>query len=423
MTETNESGAMQLTSKVSLPDAQTLKNQKNLERVRRYREKRSAEEKARDNKKSNEAKAIREGKMSNEEKADMKEKNKLAVRRFRAKQTNEEIAETQRKDRERKQNDEVRRSNRIRMQNAREDMSTDQKAVELEQNRMRMETHRCNTKSQITLKDGLRSKEILLGTFPVQKLEDSADAIGNMDVLCPECGAFKFRREPPGFCCSSGKVKTVPFPKPPGLLSELWMSNDTPGKLLKKYSREINNAVALSSITVTEKKFGGFTPSVIFQGQVKHRAGALLPANGEVPRYAQLYCLDARLEKTQRFENMYIPPSTSKTDKDGLKKLLPEITNLLHAHNPFVKDFKMILEIPEEELGHGKIVISAKERPRGEHARRYNAPANFEEVSILTNEEPHDLVLQLRGGGLRSIHDLNPKGMPLHFTLLFPLGT
>ena len=48
---------------------------------------------------------------------------------------------------------------------------------------------------------------------------------------------------------------------------------------------------------------------------------------------------------------------------------------------------------------------------------------NLQEVSILTNSQPHDLVLQRRGGGLQDISDLNPKGMPLHFTLLFPHGT
>ena len=46
-----------------------------------------------------------------------------------------------------------------------------------------------------------------------------------------------------------------------------------------------------------------------------------------------------------------------------------------------------------------------------------------QEVSILKNSEPHDLVLQLRGGTLQDISDLNPKGMSLHFTLLFPYGT
>ena len=47
----------------------------------------------------------------------------------------------------------------------------------------------------------------------------------------------------------------------------------------------------------------------------------------------------------------------------------------------------------------------------------------MQEVRILTNSEPHDLVLQKRGGELQHISDLNPKGMPLHFTLLFPFGT
>ena len=47
----------------------------------------------------------------------------------------------------------------------------------------------------------------------------------------------------------------------------------------------------------------------------------------------------------------------------------------------------------------------------------------MQEVSILKNSEPHDLVLQLRDGPLQDISDLNPKGMALHFTLLFPYGT
>ena len=48
---------------------------------------------------------------------------------------------------------------------------------------------------------------------------------------------------------------------------------------------------------------------------------------------------------------------------------------------------------------------------------------NLQEVSILTNSQPHDLVLQRHSGKLEKISDLNPKGMPLHFTLLFPHGT
>ena len=55
---------------------------------------------------------------------------------------------------------------------------------------------------------------------------------------------------------------------------------------------------------------------------------------------------------------MYIPSSTTKADKKGLKELLQQIESTIHSHNPFVQDFKMIMEMPEEELAHGKIVIS-----------------------------------------------------------------
>ena len=230
--------------------------------------------------------------------------------------------EVKRTDRERKAQPEVRRSDRIRKKLAWENMTEDQHAAELERKRTIMETHRREERTKVTLKDGLRNKEVLSGSFFIQRLEDSADAIGRMDVMCRHCGAFKFKRESDGFCCSSGKIKTAPFPKPPGILSQLWASNCAEGNLLKKYSREINNAVALSSIKVTEKTFRGFTPTVIFQGQLKHRAGSLLPAQGEVPVFAQLYCFDPRLETTQRYENMYIPPNASRGDKEGLKKLL-----------------------------------------------------------------------------------------------------
>ena len=60
-----------------------------------------------------------------------------------------------------------------------------------------------------------------------------------------------------------------------------------------------------------------------------------------------------------------------------------------------MRDFKQIIEIPAEDLEHGKIIISAKAKPRGEHTRRYNEQINLQEVSILKNNEPHDLVLQV----------------------------
>ena len=119
---------------------------------------------------------------------------------------------------------------------------------------------------------------------------------------------------------------------------------------------------------------------------------------------------------------MILPSNLASAKKETLRGILNTVQDVMKEVNPFVKDFKQILEIPEEDLAEGKIVITAK-TPTGQHPRTYNQQTNLQEVSILTNCEPHDLVIQKSGGGLQTISDLNPKGMPLHFALLFPLGT
>ena len=277
-------------------------------------------------------------------------------------------------------------------------------------------------KSHIKPKDGLKSQEVLQGTFHVSKLEDSDDSIGAMTVVCEFCGALKFRKETPSSCCSAGKVPLEPFPVPPPRILELWTETNEKAALFRKHSRTINNAVCLTSLEAMERR-GGFTPSVIFQGKVHHRVGALLPDQGDNPKFAQLYVFDPALESSTRYKNMILPSTLTSGQKETMRELLQTVQNDLHENNPFIKDFLQIVEIPESDLENGKIVISAKKPTREDHDRRYNLQTSLQEVSILTNEQPNDLILQRRGGGLQYVSDLNPKGMPLHFTLLFPHGT
>ena len=237
-----------------------------------------------------------------------------------------------------------------------------------------------------------------------------------------ECHAQKFNKETGTTCCNNGKVKLPSFPLPPDEINRLWHDQTSKGKLFRQNARHINNAVCISSIQVNERS-RGFQPTVVFEGRVQHRVGPLQAEEGEIPRFVQLYVHDPSLETAQRFKNMYIPANVSLTHKQQLEGILTSVQQALHANNPYVRDFKQIMEIGEEQLPQGKIVISAKSRPTEEHARRYNEQLNLQEVSILTSSEPHDMVLEMRGGGLQRISSLNPKGMPLHFTLLFPHGT
>ena len=88
---------------------------------------------------------------------------------------------------------------------------------------------------------------------------------------------------------------------------------------------------------------------------------------------------------------MSIPTTTSLAQKVVLRQVLETIQNAIHAHNPYVQDFKQIIEMSEEKIGEGRIVISSKGQS-SEHPRRYNAPTNLNEVCILMNPGKHDLV-------------------------------
>ena len=75
---------------------------------------------------------------------------------------------------------------------------------------------------------------------------------------------------------------------------------------------------------------------------------------------------------------MTIPAGTSERQKKILKKVLVKVQTDLHNVNPFVRDFKQIMELDDTELGQGKIIISAKARPTGEHERRYNQQVSYQ---------------------------------------------
>merc|ERR1711952_334425 len=121
--------------------------------------------------------------------------------------------------------EEVMASDRLRKAQQKEAMTEDEQAEAREQERIRLAIHRQVLDSKVTLKDGLRTSEILKGEFHVPLLENSKDSIGRMNVLCQHCGAFKFAKETPGSCCSNGKVDLKPFPRPPPELMNLWTGN------------------------------------------------------------------------------------------------------------------------------------------------------------------------------------------------------
>ena len=268
-----------------------------------------------------------------------------------------------------------------------------------------------------------KSSEIFSGSQKVISLDGTRDAIGTLKISCKFCNALKFKGETNSVCCLGGKISLDLFPKPFSFIQNLLEKSDQETKLIRKYLRAINNAVCLSSLRVNERRTRGFNPSVIFEGKVHHLIGPIEGADAGSESFAQIYVRDASLLHTSRHQNLFLPESLSLSQKNTISDAVSTIQRSLIEVNPYIQDFRQICEMSDEHLSAGNIIISSKERPSGQHARRYNDQICLNEIAILKDTFSHDIVLNKREGGIKIISNLNPSGMPLHFTLLFPYGT
>ena len=224
-------------------------------------------------------------------------------------------------------------------------------------------------------------------------------------------------------CCVGGKVTLPSLKKPAPNLLGLLFKDDFNSRTFRKYIRSFNNALCLSSLKFNERSFrNNYKPSVVIEGRVHQFFGPLQQKEQETPKFAQLWVHDPAMETTSRIANMSLPGNISEAEEAAVTAIIEALQDELKAINPWIQDFRQIVEIEEEALQGGKLVISAKEKPAHEHARRYNLATNLREVSVLTDCRPHDLIVTKRDGRLEVVSEQNKAAMPLHFTLLVPHG-
>ena len=102
---------------------------------------------------------------------------------------------------------------------------------------------------------------------------------------------------------------------------------------------------------------------------------------------------------------------------------LLQLQNELHEHNPYIRDFLQICQIPEQEIQEASFVITEKQTPANAGPRTYTAH-NLTEVSVMMTETVgnRDIVVKQRGGGVQQFQDTNRAADPLHFVLLHSRG-
>ncbi len=140
---------------------------------------------------------------------------------------------------------------------------------------------------------------------------------------------------------------------------------ESKSKVFKKYIRSLNNSCCLSSLKANERQ-SRYAPTVIFKAGRISLLGPCRQGMEKGQFFAQLYVLDPSLEFTTRFANLSVHQNITVQERGELGEILFEIQELLKRDNPYIKDYRQIIEIPDEELATGRLVISASARPTGE---------------------------------------------------------
>ncbi|KAI8327660.1 hypothetical protein BC941DRAFT_364474, partial [Chlamydoabsidia padenii] len=232
-----------------------------------------------------------------------------------------------------------------------------------------------------------------------------------------------------GICCNGGKISfALPRPPPEPMLSLLTChlsSNETAADF-HKYMRAYNTLFAFASMVVQQVNSSGTesTPGVgayptterdqVFRinGTIYHKLGVSNTATGR-PTFSQVYFQDAEEQLNQRRSLIdHLNPET-----------IAMLQEIIHNNNCFSRG----LMTAYEQYGRERIenvAIVLKSTPA--LGRRYDLPS-YPEISAMVvenstdgNFHPHDIVINDRSRGIRTLSSLNPSYMPLHYVLMFP---
>jgi hypothetical protein len=255
----------------------------------------------------------------------------------------------------------------------------------------------------------------------------------SMDRECDACKALHWlderlykssKRHPKfGMCCYNGKIILPMLHKLPQELYNYLIGSDPISKGFRLHIRTYNSALAMTSVgrNLDHSVNRGGGPYVFkLHGELSHKIGSLLPAEGEEPLYAQLYVIDTAHAHDMRMNN----PWNAMLDAGVMHNL----QDMLHNHHPAVQLFEQAFTKTSNMSGDQdcRVVLRFDE---GCDWNRYNTPsATTNEIAVIIPggddqiRGSQDIVLYHRDGSLHRIDDCHPLYPSLHYVLLFPTG-
>ncbi|KAJ7193539.1 hypothetical protein GGX14DRAFT_378904, partial [Mycena pura] len=249
--------------------------------------------------------------------------------------------------------------------------------------------------------------------------------LDRMDVNCSHCHVKHWIEERVstssqvnpkfGMCCNHGKVIVDTLEDAPQELRALFEGDSAQAKEFRKNIAQYNTALSFTSLGVREDHSvndGRGPPTFRIHGELCHRIGTLLPAEGATPIYAQLYIHDPQVALNHRMN------SNTNLRRDTME-VLQRVVTANHQYAPLFVHANQVLTSAADDR-----VACLRVSP-GVHARRGNLPTADEVAVVIpdqNNTDSRDIILRRHNGALLRISDLHPAYTPLYYVLLFPYG-
>ena len=271
-------------------------------------------------------------------------------------------------------------------------------------------------------------------------------SIGSRSNICSYCHALRWPLEATRgtICCSKGKNGNLQhiFPAPlPPVLHDLFtwdISTNVPSptgfsattiRRFRTNLRQYNCALQMASsgMKIQQPRQPGIS-MIVAKGAVYHDIGPLVPTGDNAPKFAQLYIIDNDLEEVDHRLSHFARSAMN-------RELLHRLQVMLHAVNPFVLQFRQIIQdIMQNNLDLEEREIYISTDGNVDH-RRYNQPTGFgqqELAGIMPGSEEigvdyrREIRIRAQGGpndyGIHKISDAHKFYDSLHFVLFHPQG-
>ncbi|XP_050064993.1 uncharacterized protein LOC126553922 [Aphis gossypii] len=198
--------------------------------------------------------------------------------------------------------------------------------------------------------------------------------ISAMDKECPHCHALKFKNEPAGMCCASGKVQLPEIETSPEPLIGLFIGTDPDSNEFLKSIRRFNSCFQMTSFGATEivrnTNANGqqFNSTFKIRGQVYHKMGSLLPMPNEPHKFLQIYFMSGDDSGSALANRVNARCYYNNLDSFYARRIVGELDALLNEHNELLKISKSHMH--QLQSDNHAIVINPDKTPAGEHFRR-----------------------------------------------------